>query len=456
MTRREFRRSMQCGLGRCVWALQSEENREEYRNEVLWGCLHNLSFDTQCEGTRAEYVYRLVSAYSDSAFFVEPICEKFETMSIRNTWERLHMCELLELFAKNGNMRANQTLEDQYHFMYERILKKKRFESYDYLRDAFENLAIYRADQGIDAFLKTAEDFGVLLLHSKHYRESFQFDFDGFLYHIEEAYSRKRILRALQKGGRDSAGLRSFTEAYTKYTLIEPYKRRGNISVPTVEELVQDAAGGDIAYLKRIHFRKMAKEEAKAEFAKRIEREHDPDMQARLLAVFTNASYPGAQEKLIEFYESEHEKLRNTAQMVFATTRGSKIREYALAMIEQRKDTATALSAIIRNYHPTDKQLLLSELYQLKVSYDNVSRWHNVLLHIRSAKDDGISLPREVFEYMYDRSLCSCCRKDAVSYLSKHGWLTERLINECVYDSNRAISQFVQQYYRSKIRKAVD
>lgn len=36
------------GLGRCVLELESTEDTEWYREVVLWGCTHDLSYDTQC------------------------------------------------------------------------------------------------------------------------------------------------------------------------------------------------------------------------------------------------------------------------------------------------------------------------------------------------------------------------------------------------------------------------
>ena len=60
MTKKEFREAMKRGLGRCVQELDHAENPEKYREIVLWGCMHDLSFDTQCEGTRAWYLRELI------------------------------------------------------------------------------------------------------------------------------------------------------------------------------------------------------------------------------------------------------------------------------------------------------------------------------------------------------------------------------------------------------------
>ena len=77
---------MQQGLGRCVLALREAENIEKYRDIVLWGCLHNLSYDTQCEGTRAAYIYQLVSFFHDDAYFVAPTIAAFGKLPRHHDW----------------------------------------------------------------------------------------------------------------------------------------------------------------------------------------------------------------------------------------------------------------------------------------------------------------------------------------------------------------------------------
>lgn len=42
MTKKEFKKYMQQGLGRCAVVLQNYENVDKYKDVVLWGCLHNL------------------------------------------------------------------------------------------------------------------------------------------------------------------------------------------------------------------------------------------------------------------------------------------------------------------------------------------------------------------------------------------------------------------------------
>ncbi len=58
-----FRQYLKQEHGRAYVILQSVHDIEEYRADVLWGCLHGFAYDAQCEGSRASFLYRLVSLF---------------------------------------------------------------------------------------------------------------------------------------------------------------------------------------------------------------------------------------------------------------------------------------------------------------------------------------------------------------------------------------------------------
>lgn len=105
---------MRQGLGRCVLTLRKSDNIEQYREIVLWGCLHNLSYDTQCEGTRAAYIYHLASCFHDDAYFIAPTIDAFQKLPRHLDWTFCHFFELLRLFAEKGSVDAKNALYEKY------------------------------------------------------------------------------------------------------------------------------------------------------------------------------------------------------------------------------------------------------------------------------------------------------------------------------------------------------
>ncbi|MGM9681528.1 MAG: hypothetical protein ACI3XR_08490 [Eubacteriales bacterium] len=142
MTKSEFRKAMCRGLGRCIMELQNPENREKFRECVLWGCLHNLSFDTQCEGTRSTYLYDMVKEYDDPSAFALPIIEKFDKMSIhRYGWIVQHFTELLSFFAGDGDENAKAVLRKKYDALYHSLRNRRYLRQHDSERDNMQFVA---------------------------------------------------------------------------------------------------------------------------------------------------------------------------------------------------------------------------------------------------------------------------------------------------------------------------
>ncbi|MCM1541248.1 MAG: hypothetical protein NC121_08300 [Blautia sp.] len=106
MTKKEFREAMKRGLGRCILELDQAEDAEKYREIVLWGCTHDLSYDTQCEGTRAWYMREMVRRLREERPFVDAVIRKLSQYRPNGGWEFSHYCELLGLFALDGNREA--------------------------------------------------------------------------------------------------------------------------------------------------------------------------------------------------------------------------------------------------------------------------------------------------------------------------------------------------------------
>ena len=112
---------MKQGLGRCYLALKESDNLNQFKDVVLWGCLHDISFDPQCEGTRADYIYNLTSLFDDEDYFLTPILQAFENRTSHLNLTFAHLAELLRNFAQNGNKtakNANIFLNYKYHEQY--------------------------------------------------------------------------------------------------------------------------------------------------------------------------------------------------------------------------------------------------------------------------------------------------------------------------------------------------
>ena len=82
----EFRRYMQCGLGRCALILRNTGNKERYQKILLWGCTHPLTRLIILNGTRSCYLYGLLELFGEREYFLRhilPLSRSVPPRSIR-------------------------------------------------------------------------------------------------------------------------------------------------------------------------------------------------------------------------------------------------------------------------------------------------------------------------------------------------------------------------------------
>ena len=153
MTKKDFKRYMCQGLGRCYTHLRDTDDKEKYKDIVLWGCLHSLSYDIQVEGTRAPYVYELTQLFDDDEYFIAAIVKKIKKLSSRYHYDQLsHLSNLLGRFAEKGSREALDALLEQREKYLNALIGKRIFRGYDYIRDYFEIISI-SSNRSLDNWL---------------------------------------------------------------------------------------------------------------------------------------------------------------------------------------------------------------------------------------------------------------------------------------------------------------
>lgn len=437
---------MQQGRGLCHLVLKSEKDIAKYKDIVLWGCLHNLSYDTQCEGTRATYVYDLTTYFGDENYFLTPIIKAFESLSRRRAWLFDHFSAQLSLFAKNGNERAKEALERKYDQLFSVLLNKRRFCNYDFERDNFERLCVALLPLGdTEDKFKIVCDLGRLFRENPHYDCDY---FDWFCFSIENDLGKETLQEYLKCNSPQNEDLKSFYQSYFQLEEVKSNRKlmRKPVEAPSVEAIKEEvSSSGKLSPYSRVSFSRNAEEEERKSLAQEAIKEVDFDKKAELLSVFQHHNFPLPHDIIIEYANSSHERLHDVSLDLLTNCQSDVVRDYALSLMAEENLKAHALKMLLCNYTLEDKQFLLGELGKLKVTYDDESDWHDIGFKILNLFDAERDLPKEFLLYIYNTTLCSCCRRSAVLALDKRQWLTEDIIEECRFDSNKNIKEYINQ-----------
>ena len=124
MTKKQFKEALLRGQGRCIKVVQ--DNPDKYYSVVLWACSNEVTFDAQCEGTRAWFVYQLISFYQDKTSFLDAIITSIQKTKSDGGWKMLYLAELLAHFVADGDKIAEQVLWSKYQELYKRLKARKK------------------------------------------------------------------------------------------------------------------------------------------------------------------------------------------------------------------------------------------------------------------------------------------------------------------------------------------
>ena len=452
MNKKDFKTCMQQGRGICTITLQGEKDIAKYKDIVLWGCLHNLSYDTQCEGVRAEYVYHLTTFFCDEAYFVAPIIKAFTSLPNREDYLFQHFSTLLSLFAKNGNEDALLALQQKYKQLYSELLHKRNFHAYDFERDNFQHFCIMLLPSNSDdANYKIVRDLGRLFKENPHYDAD---EFDWLCFSLEKHLGKRNFYQILKRESKNCDYAKCFYESYLQIAKKrEENKRRipHKPQAPSVDAIIEEISKtGRLAPHARVRFYRCADAEARKKLAEFLVTEENLDKKAELLSVFFHHEFPLPHEIVVEYANSSHERLREVALTALTNCQSKAVYDYALDLFQNTPSSTTTLEMLLQNYTVSIKELLLRALYSLEVNYESESDWHSIDFKIRDLFESGKKLPKEFLLYVYNTTLCSCCRYRAVKTLAKHRWLTKDMVEECRFDSNDRIVKYINRYYPQK------
>ena len=418
MTKKEFKRYMCQGLGRCYTHLRDTDDKEKYKDIVLWGCLHSLSYDIQVEGTRAPYVYELTQLFDDDEYFIAAIVEKIKKLSSRYHYDQLsHLSNILSKFAKKGSREALDALLDQREKYLNALIGKRIFRGYDHIRDYFEIISI-----SIIPLVEISDllsDFGRLFMENSHYNAD---EFDWFCICLENHYGKSRLSSLLKSESKENNLVSAFRDSYVKEIASKNKTVRRKRSPEDIEEL-----------------------------ADKLLAEPDLDEKAEILfRLSLKKSVPARIHKdIIEYSKSEHYELSESAIYTLTNCQSDAVHDFALSILDSDRKIH-AIEMLLMNYRPEDDERLFSEIQKYKIDYDDAYNWHSVTSKIVTVYFSGVKLPRKYIMYVYNNTLCSYCRANAVESFSKRRMLTEEMAEECRYDSNGDIVKYINRYYKKR------
>ncbi|MDF2535850.1 MAG: hypothetical protein K0R18_2009 [Bacillales bacterium] len=441
MTKKQFKHSLFRGLGSAIIELKQCRDKSQYRDIVLYACLHNTTYDMQIEGDRSSYLFQAIKLFDDTDLFEDSIIEKYKNIR-HGVWLFNQLTSLLFLFADEGSEKARKALYEKYELLLHKIEKMRKHQSICAERDMLEWLSVWLTSlNGFAEFKKIIFDLGRNIDKGKM---DF-FSFDWFYANAQGKFGTKRIEKYLQKNAGKSAEVKAFYEA------VQIFDNRiyENLPIPTLEEVIQNAykIQEGITFRNRgkaMRFARTASEDDLKILAEVALNEPNLNIKSELLWAFRKAKYKFTDEILQNLVQSENEDIRDTAFFILDQYPSERMHDLAISIINSENKLEKGIELLCGNFKKEDERVLFDAIKRVKVN--NKNSWHGAFSAIETAFAKGRWKPQtDILEYVYQNTLCSWCRWRIVELMNQHKVLTTKILTECLFDSNSDIRAFAER-----------
>ncbi|MDE6619579.1 MAG: hypothetical protein K2K74_03635 [Lachnospiraceae bacterium] len=459
MTKKAFKYDMQRGLGSCTAALKNMQDaeKETFLPLVLWGCSRDMAFDAQCEGCRSVYLYELISEFPDKAPFMDVIEKRLFHGIHSSGWEFQQDCELLAYFVSDGVKRAWKILTACYRFLLVSLDEYDPDQNRLFSeRDNFQSLCVTLVSLCFDdrrkrekIYQKIVRDLCILGEENPLLTVEY---FDWFQHVSEKCLGKRTIHKLLY-----CADAEDYMKTYARLleecqNMRAEWRKQKREEPETAEELYRllktgKKPGKEWPLLLACGWMKRNKEQEVVRLAAYYKDEKGWDIRCQILRMLAKKECAWTLDlpQLLADSRSEHSELSEWAFTALRYRRDTKVRAYALELLQKGTHTDEAVSMLAKNYAACDKEIFADAVKQIPITYWDTG-WHGVFSDIIDFfEEPGKGRPNELLFYMYQNTLCSFCREYIVKQMGRRRMITCELLEEMQYDCNEKIRMYARR-----------
>ncbi len=416
---------LKLGRGR-AYLLVKDHYDPAFRDPILHACLHNLAFDRQSEGTRGWYMYTIIHATHDFAFYRDAIYTTLLNLTADTDDYDIH-----HIFRLAANIAEDDDTE-----MREAITQK--FLSSPALGGFAGGEEIVRLD-GLDGFIYVAEFLSEQIRqHGPDFivgEDTYSADI-GLFFRLEDAIGKEEAEAALAKFRGERPSITPVLDAIDKWRIRRPKrrkKREPRLSYAEIKQRIEDPAPKS-RWSYRIWARDASDEEL-LQAAHDLLAETDPKRLVHYLGMYEKRPFPLDHAHLIDLAQHDDFHVAIRAITALEQIEHPDVRAFALASIERGYLVGRVVSLLQNgsNYQESDWAIIEPLTRQVTDEED----FHSLGFGVREIFDQHptpLAIPSLLNLFQYGP--CGFCREAFVDYLGKLDAIPDWLRDEAQYDAN--------------------
>ncbi len=411
-TLEQQRDALQKGLGRAFqWAGMGILDPDS----LLKACLTDQRYDRECESSRGEWLWTMIAKMGMTQKFRGPILLALK--SPENDRNAAQHCEIAYHFARHGDVHLRRQLHD---FVSHRHFPSSLWIGESELIDLEGEAALrliasgrgkqresYDWDWDDDQVIQRAVDN----LGEARVREILTDVTDPGMVRFAAAWKQKANLPTDDNSSRAT---RAVSEPLDLDTLFSPHNLTDN------------------GYWLR-GWGMRAEESSLHPILKRLWREQNPAVIAKVLRTFSNRELPQVDARLIAFANHGDAEVRRWAIRALGQNSHPLVRRLALQKLEIDRTDGAVVKLLVRNFESGDEQRLLD---QVDLPLDPCDR-HGLLMDLLALLETNESADSsELGLIVYFHTPCQSCRYWMARLLCRVNNAPAWLVDECRGDAN--------------------
>lgn len=422
-----FQKYMERGLGRTFYILNNSEDINMYKEVILYGCLNNTSYDIQFEGTRAYYIFCLMSYFDDIDFFENRIFNKYDIELNNDTFK--HLSDMIVmLYLENKDEEAIKLLEDKYS----KLIKKSSLIPDDLVKlDYICNKL--KQTGGLKRVKKIILDIDKLY--------PYQITIDDLSWFFYDVLNMsKNIVDFIKENC-----INIKVEDINNYFNFDSIEKNDEEERQTADKLLKEIRDEKVKHFSPYRFARLTDKLEKQKIVDYYFKETDVDVKKKLLFTISKGDFPITFDILIQEFSQACDELKESILDVIVSLNDIRIKDYGYSLLENDDYVYSGIEMMCKYYDSDDYNTLVKYVKKLNISYDD-HRWHHTFFAISELfYKRKKNLPNELLYYIYENTLCSDCRERYVRLMRKHNLLTKQIIDECKDDCNFDIRKYVKR-----------
>ena len=440
LSRDEFAKALRDGRGAALLHAL-DFGLEGIEDLVQAACLRNPAFDSQCEGSRGQWLYRMFKDTDSLARISIAVLDGLRDES--GKYSRDQLCELAQLMAGDGNTEAASAL---------RVFVLGQEFSWEASQYGCNSLV--RVD-GMPALIEIVRRYGnMLIADADHYVE----DIDDL---SKGAGLLPEAILALQELATRDQAIAAYMQDNARQKLRQARisdqgeEERQNairaefLSRHPLQSVLANAADAKGEYPSSYaRFGRFASADDMEIVFQRFISEGDPEICLRLLWVFNNGSLPRLDSRLWEFAEHEDDRLREAALTAIAGINDPAVGKYGRERLGLTGNPIY-IQLLTKNRRPGDEHGILHVLKMW--TFDDDDDVHHRSYAVEAfCKENRSPAISDLLEWICTNNPCSICRNDAFEILVDLACPSPALVHECLHDADTDTVKLARDWIHSE------